>query len=178
MELQQAITNRRSIRRYKDLDVENEKLVQLIESALLAPSWKNQQTSRYYIVKEKDTLKKLKSYLPDFNQENSKDAPVLIVTTFVKDNVGFYKEGNPCDELGNGWGCYDCGLQHMNLLLKAEELGLGSLIMGLRDVKSIRTLLNIPDNELMMSIIAIGYPDINPDMPKRKSVEEIAKIFD
>ena len=39
--------------------------------------------------------------------------------TFVKDRSGFEKSGEPSNELGNGWGCYDLGLQTMNLLLAA-----------------------------------------------------------
>ena len=76
-------------------------------------------------------------------------------------------------ELGNGWGCYDLGLQTMNLLLAATELGLGTLVMGIRDEKRIRELLSIPSQETIVSVIAVGYPDIDPLQPKRKSVTDI-----
>lgn len=49
MELQSALENRKSIRSYLSKDVEPEKLTALIEAASLAPSWKNSQTSRYYV---------------------------------------------------------------------------------------------------------------------------------
>ena len=45
----------------------------------------------------------------------------------------------------------------MLLLLKATELGLGSIVLGLRDAKAIRALLNIPDEEVVVSVICIGY---------------------
>ena len=86
-------------------------------------------------------------------------------------------DGSPTNGLGNGWGYYACGLQNMNLLLKAEELGLSTLIMGIRDAEKLRDVFHIPLEESIVSVISVGYGDIHPDMPKRKSVEEIASFF-
>lgn len=47
--------------------------------------------------------------------------------------------------MGNGWGCYDLGLQNENFVLKAAELGYGTLIMGLRDGEQLRKVLDIPE---------------------------------
>ena len=49
--------------------------------------------------------------------------------------------------------------------------------MGIRDEKAIRNLLNIPATEVIISVIAVGYPDIDPQMPQRKTNEEIAKYY-
>ncbi len=51
----------------------------------------------------------------------------------------FRKTEHRDNELGNGWGCYDLGLQNENLILKAKELGYGTLIMGLRATSSVRS---------------------------------------
>ena len=48
MELEQAMENRRSIRKYEAKPVETEKIRKMIQAAGLAPSWKNSQTGRYY----------------------------------------------------------------------------------------------------------------------------------
>ena len=109
--------------------------------------------------------------------ENTHDAPVLIVTTFVKDRSGFEKNGQPSNELGDGWGCYDLGLQNMNLLLKAEELGLSTLVMGIRDAEAIRRLLGIDEAETIVSVISVGYRDIDPQKPLRKSVDDVASFY-
>ena len=50
MELQEAIQKRRSVRHYKNQPVEKEKINEMIQAAVLAPSWKNSQVSRYYVV--------------------------------------------------------------------------------------------------------------------------------
>lgn len=64
-----------------------------------------------------------------------------------------------------------------NLILRARELGLDTLIMGIRDEKAIREALSIPENELLGAVIAVGYRAINPDKPKRKTVDDILKLF-
>ena len=102
---------------------------------------------------------------------------VLIISTFVHDRAGFQKDGTADNELGNGWGCYDLGLQNENLVLKAAELGYGSLIMGIRDADKIREFLEIPQEETVVAVIAVGVPGEQPDRPKRKEVEEIVKFL-
>ena len=104
----------------KKKEVAKELIEQIIEAAILAPTWKNSQTGRYHVITSQEMLEKVKwEGLARFNGENVEDAPVLIVETFVKNRSGFEKTGEPSNELGNGWGCYDLGLQTMNLLLKS-----------------------------------------------------------
>lgn len=177
MELKQAIDQRRSIRKYQKKTVAKELIEEMIAAAIEAPTWKNSQTGRYHVVLSQDMLEKVKwEGLARFNGENVEDAPVLIVETFVKNRSGFEKSGEPNNELGNGWGCYDLGLQTMNLLLKATELGLGTLIMGIRDEKRIREMLEIPEEETIVSVIGVGYPDIEPLKPKRKEVSDVMAV--
>lgn len=174
----EIIRGRRSVRHYDpDKNVPREVVEQLIAAASEAPSWKNQQTSRYYAVMSPEMREKLKACLWSQNQITVKDAPVLIVTTFVRGIVGFEKDGTPSNEFGDGWGVYDLGLQNALLLLKATELGLGSIVLGLRDAEAIRTLLNIPDEEVVVSVIGIGYRSKESNRPPRKEVTEIAKFF-
>ncbi len=178
MEFQDLLEKRRSVRQYKNQKVEEEKIKKMIEAAIFAPSWKNSQVTRYYVVNGEETLKKTKAALGELNQKNVCDAPVLIVSTIVLNRSGFERDGNPSNELGNGWGYYDCGLHHMNLLLKATELGLSTLVMGIRDSKKIKDTLNIPETEAVVSVIGVGYSEEIPQMPKRKTVEEITKFFE
>ena len=79
--------------------------------------------------------------------------------------------------LGNGWGCYDLGLQNENLILKAAELGLSTLIMGLRNADKIREMLSIPEAETIVAVIAVGKADEEPSRPKRRELEDVLKIF-
>ena len=79
--------------------------------------------------------------------------------------------------MGNGWGCYDLGLQNENLVLKAVDLGLSTLIMGLREAGRLREILHIPETETIVSVIAVGKAAEEPIRPHRKELSEIAKFF-
>jgi nitroreductase len=177
MELSKVMHTRRSVREYINKPVEQEKLREVISAAQLAPSWKNSQVSRYYVVTGEEKLAEVKNALSLYNQKNMADAPALIVTAIVLNRSGYEKDGTPTNELGNGWGFYDCGLQSMNLLLKATELGLSTLVMGIRDNEKIKKILGIPETEAVVSVIGVGYSNAEPAMPKRKEIDDIAKFF-
>ena len=177
MELQSALENRKSIRSYLSKDVDPEKLTALIEAASLAPSWKNSQTARYYVIHTPEKLEQIRATLPEFNRKNCEQAPALIITTVVLNRSGYERNGEPTNELGNGWGFYDCGLGSMTLLLKATELGLSTLVMGIRDAAKISEILEIPENEAVVSVISVGYSDADPERPARKPVEKLAHFF-
>lgn len=69
------------------------------------------------------------------------------------------------------------GLHNETLILKAKDLGLDTLVMGIRDSEKIREALNIPENEEIVSVISVGYRAVNPEMPKRKSMADITKFY-
>lgn len=178
MTLSSALAGRRSIRKYDSSRCVTQQQVQeIIDSAILAPSWKNSQTARYYCAVTPDAIAKVRACLPEFNQKNS-DGAALIVATFESNRSGFDTDGNPNNECGNGWGYYDLGLHNENLVLAAHAMGLGTLIMGIRDSEAIRQAFSIPDSQTIVSVIAVGYPAISPDMPKRKTTEDIITWID
>ena len=91
--------------------------------------------------------------------------------------AGFDKDGTPSNELGNLWGAYDLGLHNENLLLKARDLGLDTLVMGIRDAKAIQRLLQIPAQEIVVSVISVGYKAMDPKKPARKELEDIVTYY-
>ena len=173
MNFDEVIKNRRSIRKFdSSKKVSSEQIKELIQAAIYAPTWKNSQTARYYCAVDDESIAKVSECLLGSNKEKSNGSS-LIVTTFVHNRSGFDKDGNPDNECANGWGYYDLGLANENLVLKAYEMGLGTLIMGIRDGNKLREVLSIPDTQTIAAVIAVGYPDINPEMPKRKSVTDV-----
>ncbi len=175
MEFKELIEARRSVRRYAD-GISRENLEAILRRAQQAPSWKNRQASRCYAVLDPEVLPALrKKALPSFNAESSNNA-ALIVTTYVKDVVGF-TDGSPDNEIGNGWGAYDLGLHDAYLVLAAADAGYDTLIMGLRDADAIRAELHIPENEQIMSVIAVGKRDQAPKVKPRLALEEVTRFF-
>ena len=162
MEFDKLLEERRSIRAYdSSRRATKEQITAMVQAAVLDEA-------------QCEALSE--NCLPQFNQNNSRGA-AYIVTTFVKNRVGFDKEtGAAVNECGNGWGYYDLGLQNENLILKARELGLDTLIMGIRDGAKIAGMLGIPETEQVVSVIAAGYRAVNPEKPKRKAPEDILKF--
>jgi len=177
MELYKCINERRSIRKYKDTPIENETIIKLIEAAQKAPSWKNSQVSRYYAISSADNKEKFKEFLPEFNQNNTENAGAYIVTTVVNKRSGFDRDGNYLSHLKDGFQYFDNGLQVENLCLTAHDMGLGTLIMGLYDESGIRDFLQIPETEIIVCVISVGEPDIEPTMPQRKDTNDIVKFY-
>ena len=49
--------------------------------------------------------------------------------------------------------------------------------MGIRDADAIRRLLNIDESETIVSVISVGYRDIDPQKPQRKAVTDITTFY-
>ena len=176
MEFKELISARRSIREYAG-PVPHEDLEAILRDAQRAPSWKNQQTSRCYAVETPETLEELRTAsLPSFNQKSSAKA-TLIVTTYVKNIVGF-NDGVPVNEVGNGWGAYDLGLHDAYLILAASDRGYDTLIMGIRDADAIRAAAAIPETEAVFAVVALGYRAQDPAPRPRKATEEIVTYLE
>ena len=175
MEFKELISARRSVRGYS-AGIGHEALMEILKQAQQAPSWKNQQTARCYAVETPEILEDLRAMaLPSFNQNSSAHA-ALIVTTYVKNVVGFNGE-TPVNEIGNGWGAYDLGLHDAYLVLAAANAGYDTLIMGIRDADVIRARLGIPENEEIMSVIAVGKRSAEPSARPRRELEEVVRFF-
>lgn len=92
-------------------------------------------------------------------------------------NIVGYTDGKPVNELGNRWGIYDLGLRDAYLILAAADAGLDTLIMGIRDAEAIKRILSIPEDEDVVSVIAIGKRDQEPGAPKRKALDEVVRFI-
>ena len=174
MEFNELIKERRSVRAYRAAPT-HEELVAILTDAQQAPSWKNSQTTRWYVVENPKKHEEMRQALHVANQNKVANA-AMIVSTYVRDIAGFTK-GEPDNEIGNGWGAYDLGLHDAYLLLAAKNAGFDTLIMGLRDGEKIREILAIPENEEVLSVIATGWRGEEPTFRPRKELNEIVKFY-
>ncbi|MBO7118135.1 MAG: nitroreductase family protein [Bacteroidales bacterium] len=173
----EIVATRRSVRDYKEgTTISAAQVRDLIATAIEAPSWANSQTTRYYVAMDPDKVAAVKELVGAGNARNTANAPVMIVSTFVKDQSGFGR-GNQVNEIGNGWGAYDNGVSNAFFILKAREQGFDTLIMGMRDSDGLRKLFNIPDTEEVMAVISLGYRASDPNRPARKPIDDIVKFF-
>lgn len=174
MNLTECIKKRRSIRKYKDERISHSLLESIISTASFSPSWKNTQITRYIAIEDTSTIQKIADeFTPEFNSNIVRQLSTLIAVTFVKNRSGFERDGSFSTKKGDRWQMFDVGAACQTLCLAAHEQGLGTVIMGIWDEDGITELLNIPETEELAALIAIGYPDIEPEAPKRKSVDTL-----
>lgn len=180
MSLINGIKERRSIRKYKTAEVSVETIKKLIDSARYAPSWKNSQTTRYYVVVDenvKDDIAENATLNFSKNKNNIKSAPVLVVLSTVDKISGYNPDGSAATDKGEHWQSFDAGIACEAFCLAAYEYGLGTLIMGIYDEGKVKEIINLPENEKVSALIALGYPDEAPKAPKRKEIDEITKFI-
>ena len=174
--LDEVFISRRSIRAYEaGKTITEEQVRELLIATQNAPSWANMQPSKYYVAIG-DEKREAVLELIGGNKERVINAPVLIVSTFEKGKSGFFR-GNPLDETGDLWGAYDNGLSNAYLILKARAMGFDTLIMGMRNADELRKLFEIPDNETILAVIALGYRAQEPSMPVHRPLDEIAVFY-
>ncbi len=170
----ECLKTRRSIRKYKPDPISHSQIESLISTASFSPSWKNTQITRYIAIEDSDILNSIiNDFTPSFNSNVIKQAPLLMAVTFKKGRCGFERDGSYTTKKEDRWQMFDVGIACQSFCLAAHNAGLGTLIMGIWDEEGITKLLNIPEDQELAALIAVGYPDIEPEAPKRKSVDEL-----
>lgn len=166
---------RRSIRKYADQPVENEKITEVLESGRLAPSGNNTQPWRYIVVKSEEMRQKVME--ASHNQKWMLTAPVFIVCVAdircrIKEGVAVYLDDNsPEDEVKRI--IRDTSISIGYMLLQANNLGLGACWVAEFTQEEIRPILNIPSDKYVVGVITIGYPAETPKPRPRKNLEDI-----
>ena len=178
MDVRQAIEDRRSIRRFLPRDVEQEKIMQLLQAARLAPSAKNRQNWKFMVLRgevKRQVARALDAALDagDIEVKNHPKsgrmsahvmgkAPVVLLAFLEMDEE--WRDG---DMLSLGG-----AMEH--ICLRAMELGLGTV--WVRDTmyagEEICRIVGHPELFLVTALV-VGYPDQEPPMRPRKTLEEI-----
>lgn len=140
-------TRRRSIRSYKTIPVENEKIEFLLKAAMAAPSACNTQPWEIIVVTDNNVLAEIREKLPMARY----NAPCAIV---VCGNI------NLCRNTKQMW-VQDCSAAMENILLAATAIGLGSLWIGVYGVepfmKSVSIVMGLPEYVVPLGIAYVGY---------------------
>lgn len=155
MELKEALLKRRSVRKYTDKAVSDELVNELMHAAMSGPSACNRKPWKFYVVSDPEALKKLRKATRFSNIE----APLAIVV------CGNLSRALPL-QLADYW-VEDCSAATENILLRATDLGLGTVWCGVYPQKSnvikVRDILGLSDKLIPLNIIYVGYPAENPE---------------
>ena len=151
MEVKDALLKRRSIRKYLDKEVSDGIIEELLHAAMSGPSACNRRPWIFYVIKDQDKLNELRKA----SRFSNMNAPLAIVV------VGDLSRSLPL-QLKDFW-IQDCSAATENILLRATDLGLGSLWCGIypqkRPVERVKKILGITNSDIPLNIIYIGYGD-------------------
>jgi len=163
MDVFTAIQNRRSVRKYMDKPVEEEKLYRIMEAARLSPSAKNGQNWKFVVVKDEETRKRLVDEA--IKQPFVGEAPVIIVCCGTEPD-SIMKCGQPRYTV-------DLSIATAYMILEAYEQGLGTCWLGSFDENKVKEILGIPEKVRVVAITPLGYPSETPSPRPRKELREI-----
>lgn len=187
METTAAIAGRRSIRRFKEQDVPAEVLAEVLDAATQAPSAMNRQNWRFVVLsgRRKDTLvDAMRAQAPlaarlgmraegfATSVRSMESAPVVVLVF----NSGAQPEaGNRSfvDERIRAFDLFSIGAATENLLLRATDLGLGSVCIGWVAVAAEQIARMLGRSEELVVAVALGYPAESPAPRSRRGFEEV-----
>ncbi len=172
MDVIEAICGRRSVRLFKEKDVPEKMITQLISLAVMAPSAGNLQAWDLIIVRNPET--KVALVRAAFGQSFIAKAPIIIIVC-ANQKRSAQQYGTRGTDL---YSIQDSAAAIQNLLLAAYSLGLGTCWVGAFNESIVSDLLKIPDGVRPVSIIPIGYylKDTTPQPPSRLPLEQIVHI--
>ncbi|MFQ5909014.1 MAG: nitroreductase family protein [Thermoplasmata archaeon] len=161
MELSEAIGSRRSIREYRDDDVPEELVDQLLMAACQAPSAGNTQSWEFVIVR--DPRRKQDLARAALDQKFVAEAPVVVAVCANQARSAAEYGARGADL----YSIQDCAAATQNLLLTAFSIGLGTCWVGAFDEEAVSRLLGLPEDVRPLALIPVGYPVEEPEAPPR-----------
>ncbi|GEQ15853.1 nitroreductase family protein [Clostridium butyricum] len=153
-----------SVRKFQDVQVENEKCEQILRAAMAAPSAGNQRPWEFIVVKNKETLEKLSKTSP--YTSCLEKAPMAIVVLGNDENLKFPEYWQ-----------IDLSAAVENMLLEAVHLGLGGVWLGIAPIKErmdkVAEIFQMPDNLHPFAIIPFGYAESKTPLNDRFELSRV-----
>ena len=151
MDFLELAQKRFSVRKFSQQKVEQEKLDKILKAGQLAPTAKNSQSHKIFVLKNEDSLKKINEVTP-----MAYKAPVVLMVCY--DKTLSYK--NPSDTHNPDYdgGELDAAIVTTHMMMEAADLGLGTLWARGFDSQKIYDAFNLDKNLEVVCLLDIGYP--------------------
>jgi nitroreductase len=167
MDFFDVVAHRHSIRAFKTVDVEREKIDRILETANRAPSAGDLQAYRIYLVRKQEHLAALARAA--LGQTFVCRAPLALVFCAVPARSAA-KYGRRGQQL---YALQDATIACAHAQLAATALGLGSTWVGAFDEEAVRQAIGIAPNEIPIAILPVGYPAEAPGPTPRRSLTDL-----
>ena len=144
-----AIFTRTSTRQFEARPVESKYIIKILRAAMAAPSAMNQQPWEFWVTDDKDIIARLGQVSP--YAKPAANAPVVIVPCWNTENLRAPLMVQ-----------IDMAMATQNILLEAEELGLGAVMLGIAPIPermdAVAEILHLAANFKPFTIIPVGWP--------------------
>lgn len=163
MEFFELAKERYSCRKFSDKPVEDEKLNKILEAGIAAPTAKNAQPVKIWVIRSEDALANVKASTPFKWMDNA--SAVLV--------VGGTSEGafvRPSDN--RNFEDVDASIVATHIMLAIHDLGLGSTWVGFFDVPKLKEFFPDMKDYDLVAMFPIGYPADDAEPSERHSVRK------
>ena len=146
MEFTEVVKGRYSCKKYSDRPLEKEKLAAILEAGRVAPTAKNLQEQKVYVVQSAEMLAKVDGVTPC-----RYGAPTVLIVAFDKNNVFTYPGGK------RDSGIEDATIVATHMILAAYNEGVDSCWINFLDPEKMAEVLGLPENEEVLMAMDLGY---------------------
>ena len=162
---------RYSVKGFSDRVLEEDKLKSILEAGNVAPTAKNNQPQRIYVLRSEDALRKAAELTPCVY-----GATTVLLITYDKKEVFHF----PGDEDRNS-GDEDCSIVATHLMLEAADLGVGSCWVNFFEPAKAKEIFSLSDDEVPVLLMPLGYPKEGvkplPNHNKKKELSETVRFI-
>jgi nitroreductase len=165
MQFSDVIRKRYSVRAYKSDPIEDSKLKQILEAALVAPTACNLQPFKLIVIHTKGREAEIQRIYP---AQWFAQAPIVICICGIPSKSWSRRDQkNYCD--------IDASIVMDHLILAATDIGLGTCWIGAFDSQAAREILRIPNGVEPIAFTPLGYPNDTPRPKVRRSLGELVR---
>jgi nitroreductase len=155
----EKMLSRRSIRKYKNEQISDDVVQNILEAGRRSPSAVNSQPWHFVVVREQEA--KEACSVGEYNRF-TRDADFVV--------VGLYK---PSEVMIEKLSLMDVTIALQNMVVAAWVQGVGSCWIGAWNDAKLKDTLNLPADSRIVGLVTFGVPDENPAQPPKKSLNEI-----
>jgi nitroreductase len=167
MSFAELVARRYSVRAYKGIEVEPEKLQCVLEVARMAPTAANRQPFRIFVLRTAGRAAELKRV---YHQDWFGQAPLVLCVCGVAAQSWTRRDGQ-------SYLWVDAAIVMDHLILAAADLGLGTCWIANFDPVAARKLLRLPDDAEPIAFTPLGYPADVPGPKDRKTTSELVRFL-
>ena len=146
MEFKEVVRNRYSCKKFSDRQVSTDQLNAILEAGRLAPTAKNLQEQRVYVLQSAEALARIDAATPC-----RYGAPTVLVVAFDRNNVFTYPGGK------RDSGVEDATIVATHMILAAADEGVDSCWINFLDPGKLAIALGLPENEEVLMVLDLGY---------------------